>query len=79
MSESVLWSDNTSWPGRLGGGLLGCLPHVIVERHNPMSCKPGMWFVALHCGNDVRRFLDIDISVDAVVDDFGTLVPVRQQ
>lgn len=59
------------------GGLWGFCGSINMGRHDPSSCRPGFWFVAMNCGNEIFDFFGVTGSRSAaVVDDFGNLVGV---
>lgn len=63
-----------------GTGLVGfCRVGFWFYARHDMECKPGMWLVKLHGGSDMREFWPMVTEADAVVDDFGNLIPVGLQ
>lgn len=77
------WDDNWGLmfargpAAHLIGGIKGFTKSVVLSRHEPVSCKPGLWNVALACGSEVADMLCIEkASTAAVQDDFGNLVAV---
>lgn len=78
------WDDNWSKGFENGpvahrlGGLKGFTRALVLSRHDPVICRPGLWDVSLACGYEVAKLLGIigGTSIAAVQDDFGNLVAV---
>lgn len=68
--------SGTKAPG--GVGLYGNLPQrvsVLLWRHASF-CNPGLWLIELHLPQALQAMVWSISHVNAVVDDFGTLVEV---
>lgn len=79
MAEARFNENLYSFNPSLGGcGLIGFCDSFYYERHS-RDCAPGKWRVGV-VGSEAGEFWPLlDRDMQAVVDDFGNLVPVGVQ